>query len=256
MVAKITDAHHLLHTMTEDRRQHLLSLVCVMRRQEMERMAPSPAADLRLAASVQIERDIRDYLSLPAGYHLNMSRTSFGKPVLSAFPGLFFNISHSGSMILSVLGDRPAGADIQYLGGYNRRISRRTFAPEESEMLEKTRQLSGEAEAARLFTRIWTMKEAVLKAVGTGINLPLDSVTFEKCEDSSDRYHIIWDRKRAAAAMRDFTKEQREETEPLLSEPGIIITGAVRGQDARDYIYSVCGLGIHDFQLKPELVDL
>ncbi len=87
---------------------------------------------------------------------------------------LAFNVSHSDELALLAIGyGRRLGIDVERLG---RRVSgeavaRRFFAPREAEALFAL----PEAERPAAFLRIWTRKEAYVKALGEGLRLPLDS---------------------------------------------------------------------------------
>ena len=135
-----------------------------------------------------------------------------GKPVVAAPRALRrpFNIAHtSGLVICGVAGtngcspDAPtestgdraepaeeattAGASTEpWLGvdveSLQRRpdlgLARRYFAPEEIAQIERSR----EADAHQLFLQIWTLKEAFIKAIGTGLRTPLDAFAFVDVE--------------------------------------------------------------------------
>jgi 4'-phosphopantetheinyl transferase len=51
---------------------------------------------------------------------------------------------------------------------------RRAFSANEREMVEN----APEAERDLLFFRLWTLKEAYVKAIGSGISYPMDAVEF------------------------------------------------------------------------------
>ncbi len=101
---------------------------------------------------------------------LSFGASSHGKPfavVRGAPSPVSFNVSHSGSHgLVAVASGKRVGVDIEV------RTSRRnleapieaTMGPEEQAELAALRG----AEALRLFYRIWTFKEALIKALGTG----------------------------------------------------------------------------------------
>jgi len=102
---------------------------------------------------------------------------SRGKPGLvgaQGGPGIHFNIAHSGSACVIALSARgPVGVDVEIARErtHMERIVRRRFAPvEAAEILS----LTGE-ERRRAFYRVWTRKEAYLKATGIGLEAELDS---------------------------------------------------------------------------------
>ncbi len=95
-----------------------------------------------------------------------------GKPSLDATP-ISFNLSHSGDLaLLGLTREARLGVDVEQLREVDHiRIARRFFAPAEADRLARI----PEARARAAFFAGWTRKEAVIKAVGTGLALPLDS---------------------------------------------------------------------------------
>lgn len=93
-----------------------------------------------------------------------------GKP---AVPGLWFNLSHSGDRALVALADREVGVDLEELrtNVEFRRLAIRFFSPLEREALEAV----PDEGLPLAFFRLWTRKEAYLKACGKGLALPLAS---------------------------------------------------------------------------------
>ncbi|MGD2132298.1 MAG: 4'-phosphopantetheinyl transferase superfamily protein [Maricaulaceae bacterium] len=87
------------------------------------------------------------------------------KPRLAQWEGFAFNISHSGPRLLIALSTRgDVGVDVELTGGAHdaAAIARRQFTAEENAALDG---LSGDAHE-RAFLRLWTLKEACLKALG------------------------------------------------------------------------------------------
>ncbi len=106
----------------------------------------------------------------------------FGKPYLSQVRGPLFNVSHSGSFALIGLSEsRPIGVDIERmrLTGDELNVAKRFFSAAEYRALqaqEKDAMLSD-------FYKIWTCKEAVLKACGAGISEHLKHFSVEVTKD-------------------------------------------------------------------------
>jgi phosphopantetheine--protein transferase-like protein len=93
-----------------------------------------------------------------------------GKPQVA---GIEFNLSHSGDLVAYVVSDRPVGIDIERIRSMDLSgIVQRFFAPSEFAAWQNLPQ--SEQEAA--FFRTWTVKEAYLKAIGTGLHTPLSEV--------------------------------------------------------------------------------
>jgi 4'-phosphopantetheinyl transferase len=101
-------------------------------------------------------------ISLRTGHH--------GKPELSAplENRLSFNLTHSGELALvAISNSTEVGVDVERLRPLPDagRLATRFFTPAESAALDQV----PEAERASAFFRLWTRKEALLKATGIGI---------------------------------------------------------------------------------------
>lgn len=111
---------------------------------------------------------------------IRFASTEHGKPVVEApaeAAGLFFNLSHSGDFAaIAISRAAPVGIDIEQHRDFGTgELAERYFSLPERQWLAR---LSAE-EALRGFYRLWTVKEAVLKAHGHGLSVPLDEVTVE-----------------------------------------------------------------------------
>lgn len=165
-----------IHTLTECQRQHMLSLVCVDRKNRVERIRPREKRDKMLLAGVLLENCIRKYYKELYGSSLNQIDFSYGKagkPYLKEYPEIHFNMSHSGDWIVIAIGDVPVGIDVEQLQKPKEciRIAERYFHPKEYEDMCKLQ----EADLPRTFGIYWTMKEAYLKYTGSGLFVPLNT---------------------------------------------------------------------------------
>ena len=86
-----------------------------------------------------------------------------GKPSIVGHPEIFFNMSHCREAAICVLSDKPVGVDIESIRPYNESLARYTMSDEEMIQIESAVRRDVE------FTRLWTLKEAVLKCSGEGI---------------------------------------------------------------------------------------
>ncbi|WP_083339106.1 4'-phosphopantetheinyl transferase family protein [Chromobacterium sphagni] len=108
-------------------------------------------------------------LSLEPG-SLEFDAHSGGKPWLPAYPGLAFNLSHSGDIGLVAIGrGLRLGVDVEQRQRNGRELDWRGIA--ESYFTVRELQAIGDDDDATLrFLRMWTAKEAVLKAIGSGLS--------------------------------------------------------------------------------------
>jgi 4'-phosphopantetheinyl transferase len=99
-----------------------------------------------------------------------------GKPYLSdpATP-LQFNLSHSGTLaVLAVTCSCPCGVDVEIVRSKinTEAIAGRFFCSHENAWLRSRPAL----QSRHGFFRLWAVKEAILKASGMGLSLPLSSI--------------------------------------------------------------------------------
>lgn len=94
-----------------------------------------------------------------------------GAPRLPAGTGPYVSISHSGDRIaLAVSATGPLGVDVEATGGkLDREVAGRVLGPAEMAELERL----GTAEWQSGLLAYWTRKEAVVKATGEGLRVPL-----------------------------------------------------------------------------------
>lgn len=106
-----------------------------------------------------------------------IERGAHGKPFAPALPDLHFNLSHAGPhLLLAFARGQALGIDLERR---DRRLSiegiaGRFFAPREAQALAGL----PPAQQREAFLRLWTRKEAVLKAIGRGLGFGLDRVEF------------------------------------------------------------------------------
>lgn len=129
-----------------------------------------------VVAHGRLRQLIGSYTGLaPAELHFEAPET--GKPRLAPAsvghaPRLRFNLSHSGALAAVAIADGvEVGVDIEMMRPVEPDLASRHFAREE---LAEIDGLTGDAWLAG-FYRCWTRKEAVLKASGHGLGVPLDS---------------------------------------------------------------------------------
>ena len=93
-----------------------------------------------------------------------------GKPAIVGHPDIFFNLSHCKEAVVCAISDHPVGIDVESLREYKESLVRYTMNDAEIHEIE-----SAESPASA-FIRLWTMKEATMKLVGTGISNDMKSI--------------------------------------------------------------------------------
>ena len=115
---------------------------------------------VRLVLSERLRLDPRNVV---------VTRTDTGKPIVSG--GVNFNVSHSGDLILlAVSTERPIGVDVERRRDVPRvdALVARWLSPEEQhDVADRVHRGASPSES---FLRVWSLKEARLKALGVGIS--------------------------------------------------------------------------------------
>jgi 4'-phosphopantetheinyl transferase len=129
-----------------------------------------------LQRRVALRAILAGYLGVSAT-ELVFMENEFGKPALHASlasTGLSFNSSHSGPVAVIAVGrSRHIGIDVEAVRPIKdaEKIAARFFSSQESAALAA---LDPDERNAG-FLHCWTRKEAVIKALGGGLSIPLDS---------------------------------------------------------------------------------
>ena len=125
-----------------------------------------------------------------AGVHpaqWQFTATRHGKPVIKAplpVGPCSFNLSHSAALAVVAVSNHAAalGVDIEHNRRQRRwcQLARRHFSAAEVKALQA---LPPRRQAARCYA-LWTLKEAYVKAIGSGLTVSLPAFGFEFCQHS------------------------------------------------------------------------
>jgi len=108
---------------------------------------------------------------------IRFERNPYGKPYLSGNNPPQFNLTNSNGLVaLAVTSDVEVGIDVEYVKRKAAclQLARRYFTSEEAVTFEDLE----ENDLRDRFFDFWTLKEAWLKAYGTGLRTPLDTFGF------------------------------------------------------------------------------
>lgn len=129
-----------------------------------------------------------------------------------------FNLSHSGDVVVLAVSPTEVGVDVESMRevANAERLARRFFSPAEHKIVHGLKV----ADRGHAFLRIWTQKEAYLKATGLGVGMPLREVETESDPEAPPRLLAI-------AGDRD---EAGRWTLLEAEVPGAVCIVAARGQ--------------------------
>jgi 4'-phosphopantetheinyl transferase len=151
------DAEALLSDEERARRERFVS-------PDLGRRFMAARAGLRLVLGRHVDRDARS---------LSFATNAFGKPRLAEGSSVHFNLSHSGERAVLAISDGEVGVDLEYMRPLEHLdLATRYFHPHEVAAITDA---GDEEEQRRAFFVVWTLKEAVVKALGHGLSIPLES---------------------------------------------------------------------------------
>ncbi len=114
-------------------------------------------------------------------------RTSLGKPFFPDAGAFHFSLSHTAGFALCAALSSPCGADIERVGRISERVIARFFHEKERAWLASL----PEKERAEAAARVWCLREAYGKRLGTGLfGLGKDFYVLPSGETSAQGVHL------------------------------------------------------------------
>lgn len=180
-----------------------LNIVGEERGKKIMRMANDSGRRRSLTAGILLHYALCRELGFPSDHKtpFSFSCEEGGKPFLTEFPDIHFNLSHSGDKVCCAIGNKPVGIDIQKHTAVKERLAGRFFTEKDNKMLAAC----GAEQKEKLFFKMWSIKESYIKFTGKGMSQGLDS------------FEIDWERK---AVKQKEKKEPAAFYEELNSLPG------------------------------------
>ena len=93
-----------------------------------------------------------------------------GKPSIVGHPKIYFNLSHCKEAVVCAISNHPIGVDVESIREFKDSLVNYTMNDDE------VREIEASENPASAFIRLWTMKEATMKLVGTGISNDMKTV--------------------------------------------------------------------------------
>lgn len=101
-------------------------------------------------------------------------RGRYGKPMLEEHPEIHFNLSHGDGIAACIVGGRKCGIDCEKIREFRPNILKRVLSEQEQEYFGGV----PDDEKNAAFFRLWTLKEAYIKAIGMGLSFPMNKAEF------------------------------------------------------------------------------
>ncbi|MDO9492449.1 4'-phosphopantetheinyl transferase superfamily protein [Acetobacterium sp.] len=170
------------------------------RREKAARLKTAGAKALSVGAEMLLQQAVERIHGISGS--LRMTQGEDGKPILSDYPDIHFNLSHSGHYVVCSLGSQPVGVDIQKMELPNLKLARRFFAQSEADWLFS---LSAENQTQGFYD-LWALKEAYMKYTGKGFNLPMHAFRVD-CQNErpiNPGTAIVADEKKIPVVIKNF----------------------------------------------------
>ncbi|MGY6554127.1 MAG: 4'-phosphopantetheinyl transferase family protein [Wenzhouxiangella sp.] len=148
---------------------------------------------LRLHRQFVLRLILGAYLACP-GKDVALTRGPSGKPELVpelAVAGLRFNLSHTSDWLaLAVTREVPVGVDIEHERRVQRALemARRYFSPAEADCLASLE----EPQRSQAFFKLWTVREACIKAMGSSLAQSLSALALDAVEARLLQVPVGW----------------------------------------------------------------
>jgi len=169
----IIDNINLLDDDFPERKKSLLSKerqIKSKRLRSLKNKKASVAAYLLLRIALKEMYEITDIVEF--------SYEDKGKPLLRDYPGVHFNLSHSGNIAACIVADNKVGVDVQQITAVSEKVAKRVLT--KAEFAEyKNSQTPDE-----YFCKVWTIKESFLKYSGQGITMELKEISADTLQDT------------------------------------------------------------------------
>jgi len=170
------------------------------RRRACERMKSSRDRARSLGAGLLLHYALCEYLQLPGEDTppFQTGRGQWGKPYLTEYPQVHFNLSHSGHYVCCAVGEQETGVDIQEHRSWRKGVAGRFFTAEDNRLLNSL----PDDRAGELFFRIFSIRESYIKLTGRGISQGLASFEIDW------QNHAITQQKKVKAYFAEYQKLQ------------------------------------------------
>ncbi len=117
---------------------------------------------------------------------LKFYTNTWGKPFLQNWPNIHFNLSHTFGMAALIVNKTYCGIDVEWIKEQNIELIKNVvYHPDE---LANEKLLKKRPEMLSNFYRIWVIKEAFLKTLGTGLST--DPTSLKVIHIKSNQYKV------------------------------------------------------------------
>ena len=145
-----------------------LGEISVQRREQALRFRHEQGQRLCVLAYLLLKKGLRTTYGIME--NLIFEYNAHGKHSIVDHTEIYFTLSHCKEAAVCVISDHPVGIDVESIREYKESLVRYTMNDAE------IREIESSENPASAFIRLWTMKEATMKLVGTGISNDMKNV--------------------------------------------------------------------------------
>ncbi len=147
----------------------LYSLVTPERREKSKRFVKEVDQYRSLLGEAMLRNVLKSQFDIS---NVEIGYGSCGKPYLQHVENLHFNISHAGEYVAVAVHDKALGIDIEKPRELSEGLLEMVFTEVER------RQLQVDDATEQCAIQLWTLKESYIKAIGLGLQKPLQEFSF------------------------------------------------------------------------------
>ena len=145
-----------------------LTQISAQRRDQALRFSHEAGRRQRVAAYLLLKKGLEAEYGITENVEFGYAEG--GKPFIKGHETIHFNLSHCRTAVACAIHDRPVGIDIETVRPFKESLARHVLSLSEYE------KAIASADPAYEFTRLWTMKESLLKLTGRGLRADLRSL--------------------------------------------------------------------------------
>lgn len=148
------------------------------RQKKIDAFKPAPSKKLSLGAGILLYMGFKEL-------GLEKAEIEFGKndkPLIKGNSEICFNLSHSGSMAVCAISDKNVGIDIEENKIFSEKLINYIYNEKETNYIKGI--ALDQKNENKMFTKLWTMKESLMKYDGTGLSMGPSSIIIDMENES------------------------------------------------------------------------
>ena len=135
------------------------------RKRKIDALKPHRSKLLSLGAGMLLDKALKD-IGID-DYEIELDEHE--KPHIKGHGDISFNISHSGEVVCLGISDKEIGVDVEKIRHFKESLINYIFITQDQDLAKEL--MESESDKDKVYTRLWTVKESIMKHCGKGISL-------------------------------------------------------------------------------------